>query len=79
MYQTRCPACNEADCLYVIGGVFQATGMQLCSDGFAFADAQQMSTEDEAVRCTSCTRMFSLSELDKPEPQQDKKFKVKGD
>jgi hypothetical protein len=66
--------------LCVIGGVLQAIGMPLCRDGFAFDDAQQMSTEDEVVRCSSCSRMFSLSELNKPEPPAtEKKFKVKGD
>lgn len=77
MYVTHCPSCNEDDCLYVIGGVFQAMGLPLCSDGFAFDDAQQMSTEDEVVACSMCRRHFSLSDLRKPEPPKGK-MKLRG-
>jgi hypothetical protein len=77
MYITTCPACNEDDCLYVISGVFQTVGMNLHSDGFAFDDAQQVSTEDETVMCGMCDRLFSLGNLYR-EDGPDKKMKLRG-
>lgn len=80
MYSTSCPACNEDDCLYVVSGVFTTIGMRLCSDGFAFDEAQQVSTEEETVTCTMCGRQFSLADLHREEPpQKDSRLKLKGD
>jgi len=80
MFQTKCPACNEDGTLYVIGGVFMTVGMPLCQDGFAFDDAQQVSTEDETVRCDKCERLFNLGDLHRNDPSEpDKRLRIKGD
>ena len=60
---TTCPYCNEVGDLYVISGEFFAIGIHLREDGFAFQDANQVSTEDEQVRCSSCRKEFSLAEV----------------
>jgi hypothetical protein len=80
MYKTTCPGCNDSDCLYVIAGSFQAVSMPLKSDGFAFSEAKQIDTEEETVRCKSCTRMAPLSDLyvDRP-PREKGRHKIKGD
>jgi len=62
-YKTKCPKCGEEDTLYVIAGKFQASGMNLGPDGFAFMDANQVDTEDETVECSACHKMFPLDEV----------------
>lgn len=78
-YQTKCPACDVDGGLYVIGGVFNAIGMNLCADGFSFIDAQQVSTEDENVVCYNCKRQFNLGDLflDENRPVKPKRLKLR--
>jgi len=78
MYQTKCPACETEDCLYVISGVFQAD-MHLCSDGFCFTDAKQVDTEDETVKCASCERLFMLDDLYQDDEPEEPRLKVRED
>ena len=60
---TVCPKCKEDHTLYVSSGVFRVMGMNLHEDGFAFADAEQVETEDEMVYCRHCDETFPLSEV----------------
>ena len=62
MFKDKCPHCNAEE-LEVISGNFQAYGMKLCKDGFAFADAKQVDTDDENVRCRNCGNEYDLGEL----------------
>lgn len=78
MYETKCPSCGDANQLEVIGGSFSAQGMYLSEDGFSFTDADQVDTEEETVRCSSCGKMFSLADLHREDPpQKDKRLRVK--
>jgi DNA-directed RNA polymerase subunit M/transcription elongation factor TFIIS len=63
MFKTTCPKCGEDGALYVTHGKFSTVGMNLTADGFAFMDAQQVSTEDEVVRCNACGKTTPLDEL----------------
>ena len=58
-----CPLCLVAGDLEVVSGIFRITGMHLNEDGFAFADASQVETEDERVLCRACERTFPLAEV----------------
>lgn len=60
MYNTHCLACG-AEALEVCYGDFAAYGMRLTADGFAFADARQVDTEDEGVWCAACFDVRSLA------------------
>jgi len=55
----QCPACGGTD-LTVTSGTFSAAGMPLSADGFAFADAAQVDTSDEAVTCGTCGMVWPL-------------------
>lgn len=55
----RCPFCGETT-LSVTQGAFTAEDMTLTPDGFAFADARQVSTSDETVECGQCHHRMSL-------------------
>lgn len=61
MFKDDCPECGED--LEVIGGSFSAEGMLLTSDGFAFEDAKQISTEIVKVQCTGCKKVYPIEEL----------------
>ncbi|NMP24688.1 hypothetical protein [Sulfobacillus harzensis] len=58
-FSTSCPYCGVGDHLMVVGGTFQAMGMAIQADGFAFADAKNVTTEDEQIYCDGCHRTFS--------------------
>lgn len=58
----QCPACGGAD-LTVTFGIFFATGMRLAADGFAFIEARQVDTGDEAVTCGTCGAVWPLGLL----------------
>jgi uncharacterized protein YbaR (Trm112 family) len=60
MFRTVCPFCGTDGRLTVVSGRFYATGMWLTEDGFAFADAKQLDTEEEEVRCGACGQVFPL-------------------
>jgi hypothetical protein len=62
-YKTTCTECGAEDQLEIHSGHFRATGMRLTPDGFAFADAKQVDTEEEIVRCLNCKRLILLSEF----------------
>lgn len=62
-FTTSCPFCGVNDQLSVVGGTFQAMGISIAHDGFAFADAQMMQTEDEEVRCDACGSTFSMDAI----------------
>lgn len=62
-FTTSCPFCGANDQLSVVGGTFQAMGISIAHDGFAFADAQTMQTEDEMVQCEACSRTFSMDAI----------------
>ncbi len=62
-FATSCPYCGRADELEVVGGTFQTMGVRVSAEGFAFADAQMMQTEDEEVRCNACRRTFPATEI----------------
>lgn len=64
MFRTTCPFCGTDGQLAVMRGYFFATGMYLTADGFAFADAQQIHTEDELVRCDACGHTLPLADCD---------------
>jgi len=55
----QCPACGGAD-LTVTAGTFFASGMPLSAHGFAFLDADQVNTSDEAVTCATCDVLWPL-------------------
>lgn len=61
MFRTACPFCGANGRLTVVSGRFDAVGMTLTEDGFAFADAKEIYTEDEDVHCDACNRYFSLN------------------
>ena len=63
MYITKCPKCGTEDSLHVISGSFECARMSLKKDGFCFADAKQIDTNDEIVWCLECDETFSLSEV----------------
>jgi hypothetical protein len=52
MYRTTCRSCGGQ--LHVVSGRFRTTKMPLEPNGFAFADATQLETEDEQVWCSRC-------------------------
>ena len=58
-FSPSCPYCG-ADTLYMTSGTFQAMGLLLNADGFAFDDADNVQTADEQVTCSACERTFSL-------------------
>ena len=62
-WTTTCPDCGEEDHLEVYVGKFSCHGMYLTGDGFSFADAKEVSTEDERVRCTQCNSEWGLAFL----------------
>lgn len=62
-FSPSCPYCYAADTLSVTGGTFDATGMQLSADGFAFDDAKQVNTTDVQVHCEACDRTFSADAI----------------
>ncbi len=63
MWTLKCPKCGAEDDLCVVRGTFSGS-IPLREDGFAFADASCVDTEDEVVRCGACGAEFPLSELD---------------
>jgi hypothetical protein len=63
-YNLRCPRCGappERAKLKVISGRF-VSEMPLAEDGFWPLSSKKWDTEDEIVRCSSCTTVFSLYE-----------------
>lgn len=62
-FSTSCPYCSAADMLSVVGGAFQAMGVRIQADGFAFADAQMMQTDEEEILCSQCQRTFSADAI----------------
>jgi len=57
-YQHLCQQCGSG--LVVTGGTF-TTRIPLGADGFAFADAMFVETQDEMVACTNCSYTGDLS------------------
>lgn len=62
-FSTSCPYCGVEDHLEVVSGQFNAMGIELTSDGFAFADAKNVHTKDEQIRCDACQRTFPLAKI----------------
>ena len=62
-FATSCPYCGGADELEVVGGTFQTMGVRVSAEGFAFADASMMQTEDEEIQCNACHRTFSADAI----------------
>ena len=62
-FSTSCPYCGVDGALDVVSGNFQAWGISINADGFAFADAQMMQTDNEMVECYACHRTFSTDEI----------------
>lgn len=62
-FRTTCPKCGVSDQLEVVSGFFSTSGMFLSPDGFAFADAKQVETSSERVRCVVCQSIMFLEEL----------------
>jgi hypothetical protein len=62
-FSTSCPFCGAEDALFVAGGTFHAMGMRLEANGFAFAEAQNVQTEDVQITCEACGQMFSADEI----------------
>ena len=62
-WNTTCPDCGAVDQLEVYTGKFSCRGMYLTGDGFSFADAKDVDTEDERVRCTACNSEWDLAFL----------------
>ena len=71
----ECPRCHGHDCLTVCEVTLAANGRKLypetplLPDGFdvdpegEFASLQDLSTEDELVRCDKCKETFPLDEI----------------
>lgn len=62
-YCATCPYCKGDHTLEVVSGTFELMGATLGEDGFSFVDAQQVTTEDEQVKCSECGKQFPLSEV----------------
>lgn len=62
-FATSCPYCGQEGALEVVGGTFQTMGVRVDAEGFAFADASMMQTEEELVRCDACQRTFSADAI----------------
>jgi hypothetical protein len=62
-WNTTCPDCGAQDHLEVYVGKFHCHGMYLTGDGFAFADAKGIETQNERVRCTQCNSEWDLDFL----------------
>ena len=62
-WNTTCIDCGVADQLEVYTGKFSCRGMYLTGDGYSFADAKDVDTEDERVRCTACNSEWDLAFL----------------
>lgn len=60
---TQCPECGQLDSLQVIFGDFSATKLMLHADGFDFAEAKEVHTENEIVECRACNHRFALEDL----------------
>lgn len=61
----KCPICkisfeNPDAHFEVVSGTFHAVRMPLTPDGFAFADAKNIHTEDEIARCCTCNQTAPL-------------------
>ena len=63
MFKTQCPKCRVEGRLEVRSGIFISHGMTLAADGFSFADAKQVDTQDERVECQSCNAVYVLEDL----------------
>ena len=62
-WEPLCPDCGAEGHLEVYVGKFSCHGMYLTGDGFSFADAKGIATEDERVRCTQCNSEWDLAFL----------------
>lgn len=64
-YRVTCPLCEAATNkarLEVVTGIFRAHAMFLAPDGFSFADAKQLDTQEEQVYCHACGDIMDLTE-----------------
>ena len=62
-WQTTCPDCGVADQLEIYAATISCRGMYLTGDGFALADAKDVDTDNERVRCTACNSEWDLEFL----------------
>ena len=62
-WNTTCIDCGVTGQLEVYTGKFSCRGMYLTAAGYSFADAKDVATEDERVRCTACNSEWDLAFL----------------
>lgn len=59
-FKPKCPVCGGGLSVVQLSWIGK---MPLRADGFSFDEADTSATDNEVVKCNSCGKEFSLSEL----------------